>query len=1182
MKDRVNIGLLIHQIENDYGRAIIKGAYAAAEEQDVNLFIFPGRGFNEPYENMNYSEYDYQHNVLYEFVSEKNLDVLIVSAGTIGNYIANEQMLNFLHRYSGIPILTMEMKVGDYPCIRYDSSGIRDAVLHLVKDCKRKKIGFVCGPRGSQDAADRLAAFYAAMEECGMPATDKQVVYGNFSQYDMPFIRELLDKNEGDLDGICFANDNMCVSGYQVFRERGIRPGIDIAVTGYDDSEVALELSPKLTTVRADAAYLGYHAIRAAKKLSTGQSLIGYEIKSSLIVRESSGVDADAKADYSTIGEQSSEMIAAAIMKEILAWEASCNFYAYPPMIRFLAEILEYAKDFDAVREQTILTDLKIIMTECREVDFPKEKINPIMKRLKAYILSAIPKDEEKKDKIYHLFDQISSTMLDYISGNVLKQRTSLAENYRVIGNMYMGMTSKQKEAAVDDKLYSVVDNLSQANFESAYIFEYFQPFSHQRTEKFILPDKLYLKAYCNGKDKLEAFPGQGIEMNREDWVANEYLPNGRRVTMIVSPLFSNELQYGILLSEVDYENLSYVSSTSPQVSSIVKLTKLMEELETATKAKSDFLASMSHEIRTPINAILGLDEMILKESKEEEILEYASGIQTSGNALLSLINEILDMSKIESGKMELVPAVYDTAKMMDEIYQMIYPRAEQKGLKFSMKIAEDLPEKLYGDDLRIRQVITNLLTNAVKYTRKGKVTLYAEAKRTGDDSMLLSVRVKDTGIGVKEEEKAGLFESFQRLDMRRNRNVEGTGLGLSICVNFLRMMGSELQVESEYQKGSVFSFEVPQKIVDATPIGDFKKNVLKKTKHVFKEQVSFTAPDAKVLVVDDNSMNLFVAKQLLKETMIQVDTAESGAECLELLKQKEYHVVLMDHMMPEMDGIETLQKLREEGYSMPVIVLTANAVVGAKQEYLSLGFNNYLSKPIDSKRLFKLLQEYLPESMIRIRENEAKPAKKEKKKFGFRLLDENMGIRYCADSVENYIEMLRVYLGEAEGKYQKLCDSYQEKDDAAYLISVHTLKSTSRYIGAELLAKQAEGLESAARAENWTYIRQNHEKVLEMYRAVLKDIEQYFASKRKKETDAGSITKEEAERQLQEIKESISLLSIVSAVKKLETLGQKKCGEDSLQPFCDKVIALTKKYDIDSAVAEIDNYLRGNGKTVL
>ncbi len=1177
MQKRLNIGLLIHQIENDYGRAIIKGAYAAAEEQDVNLFIFPGRGFDEPYQHMNYSEYDYQYNVLYEYVSAKHLDVLIVSAGTIGGHISVERMQRFLKSYGDIPIMTIEAKIEGFPCIRYDSSGIRSAVLHLIKDCKRKKIGYVSGPKNSQDAMARLQEFYSAMEECGMPATEKQVVYGNFSQYDMPLVRELLDKNEGELDAICFANDNMCVSGYQVLRERGLRPGVDIAITGYDDSEVAMELSPKLTTVRADAGYLGYHAIRAACKLATGKELIGYEIKSSLIVRESSGVSSEFVVK--NIEDRDSEKIAVSIMKEVLAWQEHCNFYAYPPMIHLVVDILDYVKTFDESIKQGIIPQLKTILMECREIDFPLEKMNPVMKQVKSYALALLPESEADKDVVYAFFDEINSTLIDYISGNVLRQRTSLTENYRVIGNMYMGMTSGEKKEMHGNSMYAVVDNLSQANFESVYIYEYYQPFAHYRTEKFIVPEKILLKAYCSGKEKMEALPGVGVELDREDWMANEYLNEKKRRTMIVMPLFSNEIQYGIILTEVDFENISYVCTTAPQVSVILKLTRLMEELETATKAKSDFLANMSHEIRTPINAILGLDEMILRETMDEQILSYATSIQTSGNTLISLINEILDMSKIESGKMELVPVVYETAKMIDEVYQMIYPRAEQKGLKFSLKIAEDLPEKLYGDDLRIRQVITNLLTNAVKYTRKGKVTLRIKFKKIKDDKILLCVKVSDTGIGVKEEEKEKLFQNFQRLDTRRNRSIEGTGLGLSISLSFLKMMGSELAFDSEYQKGSEFWFEVPQKIIDASPIGDFKKNVLKKAKNSFKEKESYVAPEAKVLIVDDNATNLYVAKQLLKTTQIRVDTAESGAECLEKIREKDYHIVLMDHMMPEMDGIETLGHLRAAGYQMPVIVLTANAVVGAKEEYLQKGFDNYLSKPIESEKMKKLLRQYLPEELVEVKREKGETLnRREGKKFGFHFIDETLGIHYCADSEENYIEVMRVYLGEGEAKYEKLQKYYETRQLDKYLIATHTLKSTSRYIGAELLAKQAEKLEEAAREENRNYIRNHHDKAMEMYKAVLLDLQTYFASQKKQKEESEEITKEELCLELGKVKESVAVLSIVSAVKTLEELGKKSYRGQELMTFVQQLITRTKNYDIDGVEKMVDEFLENKG----
>ncbi len=401
------------------------------------------------------------------------------------------------------------------------------------------------------------------------------------------------------------------------------------------------------------------------------------------------------------------------------------------------------------------------------------------------------------------------------------------------------------------------------------------------------------------------------------------------------------------------------------------------KEAEKANRVKSDFLANMSHEIRTPINAILGFDEIILRESDNDDITDYASNIKRSGQTLLVIINDILDFSKIESGKMEIIPADYYTKVMISDIVLMIMPRASEKGLSIKCDIDEKIPRKLHGDDMRIRQVLINLLTNAVKYTEKGEVTLGAELVGK-DKNAKVRFFVKDTGIGIRKEDQKGLFEAFRRVDEKKNRNIEGTGLGLAICVLTLDLMDSELTLESEYEKGSEFSFVLEQEIVDETPVGRFSVGGYGESTRVEITRESFKAPDAHVLVVDDVKMNLNVFKQLLKNTDMQIDTASGGEQSLEMIRKGNYDIVFMDHLMPEMDGIETLKKGIEEGIidlkKIPVIALTANAIMGAKEMFLSEGFSDYLSKPIESNKLAEMLVKYLPGEKVIFVDHRAKP----------------------------------------------------------------------------------------------------------------------------------------------------------------------------------------------------------------
>lgn len=385
-----------------------------------------------------------------------------------------------------------------------------------------------------------------------------------------------------------------------------------------------------------------------------------------------------------------------------------------------------------------------------------------------------------------------------------------------------------------------------------------------------------------------------------------------------------------------------------------------------ANQAKSTFLANMSHEIRTPINGVLGMNELIIRECQDEKIKDYAYQIQDSGQILLSLVNDILDFSKIESGKMEIIPVEYRMCSLLNDLVSMIKVRAEKKNLTLQLKIQETIPDGLYGDEVRLRQVIINMLTNAVKYTDKGQIILEISGDYAGRDKIDLWVCVADTGKGIKEEDKEKLFTAFERLEEEENRNIEGTGLGLALSQRILHKMGSRMEVESVYGEGSAFFFTIRQDVRDSTPIGDFQKRYKQSLGKRKAYQSSFIAPQACILAVDDNNVNLKVLTGLLRSTQIQIDTASSGAQCLEMVQEKSYHMVLLDHLMPEMDGIETLRKMREMGLQVPAIALTANAIAGAREIYMQAGFQDYLSKPLNARELEDMVRKYLPEELIR------------------------------------------------------------------------------------------------------------------------------------------------------------------------------------------------------------------------
>ncbi len=386
-------------------------------------------------------------------------------------------------------------------------------------------------------------------------------------------------------------------------------------------------------------------------------------------------------------------------------------------------------------------------------------------------------------------------------------------------------------------------------------------------------------------------------------------------------------------------------------------------EAKHANKAKDDFLANMSHEIRTPLNGILGMDEMIIRDTDDSRIRRYALDIKSAGNTLLSLINDILDLSKIQAGEFEIVLTDYGLASVINDIINITRSKALQKKLKYDLNVSPDIPGVLYGDEIRIKQVMLNIINNAIKYTSEGEVDISISADRIDEENIILIISVRDTGIGIKAEDRDKLFRSFQRLDTVRNYKVEGTGLGLHITYRLVELMGGHIEVESTYGTGSTFTVFIPQRIVAPDPIGDFSEAVRSYMDGMKADETTLYAPEARILVVDDNEMNLDVMDGLLRETGIRLDLADSGQRCIALVRERNYDCILLDQMMPVMNGEMTLRELEREGLikETPVIALTADAIVGAKESYIAKGFTDYVSKPVKYERLEQVLKQYIP-----------------------------------------------------------------------------------------------------------------------------------------------------------------------------------------------------------------------------
>jgi len=463
-------------------------------------------------------------------------------------------------------------------------------------------------------------------------------------------------------------------------------------------------------------------------------------------------------------------------------------------------------------------------------------------------------------------------------------------------------------------------------------------------------------------KDK-KFFEGilNGFEQNEEKY-PGIYEKNGEIYRIKVRPLKDRRVR-GAEGYVIEFQNDTKAQNYIRQINDMnVELEETAKKANAANEAKSSFLANMSHEIRTPINAVLGLNSIILRDTKEEKTREFARDIDSAGRSLLSLINDILDFSKVEAGKMDLVPVNYKTSSLISDCQNMLIGKIEDKGLSFNLVVNENLPSELYGDEIRLRQIIVNILNNAVKYTESGSITLKVDFEKLDEDLISFIVSVIDTGSGISEENQKVLFESFKRIDEKKNRNIEGTGLGLALVQKLSNMMDGGVIVESKEGEGSNFTVRVLQNVVSWEAIGQIEQSL--KKSGVVNSMDALMETEGRILVVDDVKVNLKVFSHLLAKSKLEIDEAESGRNAIEKCKNKKYDIIFMDHMMPEMDGIETLHRIREDEESVnretPVIMLTANAIEGIKEQYMHEGFDEYLSKPVNFNPLKDMIVKFL------------------------------------------------------------------------------------------------------------------------------------------------------------------------------------------------------------------------------